>query len=176
LRCDVCAPRYGGGPATGPSTRSPQRPGTRGFQAGSLGRRGAHFPVHSPPASTPSLTPVSAPRGGHGDGETPVVAVHTPPRPTPSLPPHHNSEEGEGGDACSVSEKRRGITCSRVHRPDPQCARSRVHRPTSRNPVRDVYQARHLYSTTMFHLLARPSGMTAASPPRPHAPSRGAGS
>ena len=38
----------GGSPVSRPSTRSPQRPGTRGFQAGSLGRRGAHFPVHSP--------------------------------------------------------------------------------------------------------------------------------
>jgi len=31
-----------------PSTRSPQRPGTRVFQAGLLMRRGAHVPVHSP--------------------------------------------------------------------------------------------------------------------------------
>ena len=105
-----------------------------------------------------------------------LLLLFTPPRVLPPPYPLSNSEEGEGGDAFSVSEKRRGTTCSRVHRPGPQRACSRVHRPTSRNPVRDVYQARYLYSTTMFHLLARPSGMTAASPPRPHAPSRGAGS
>ena len=64
----------------------------------------------------------------------------------------------------------------RVRRPDPQRVCSRVHRPTCRNPVRDVYHPRYLYSTTLFHLLARPNGLTAASPPRPHAPSRGAGS
>jgi len=91
-------------------------------------------------------------------------------------PPYPPYGEGEGGDACCVFEKKRGTTRSRVHRPDPQRACSRVHRPTSRNPVRDVYQARYLYSTTLFHLLARPTGMTAASPPRPRAPSRGAGS
>ena len=78
--------------------------------------------------------------------------VGKPCRPAPPVPsctsgvlppPYLLHEEGEGGNACSVFKKRRGTTCGRVRRPDPQRACSRVHRPTCRNPVRDVYHPRY---------------------------------
>ena len=47
----------GSSPVSRPSTRSPQRPGTRVFQAGSLRRRDAHVYVRSPSASYLPSTP-----------------------------------------------------------------------------------------------------------------------
>ena len=112
--------------------------------------------------------------------------VGRPCRPAPPVPsctsgvlppPYLLHEEGEGGTPVAFLRRKEGppaVASTAPTRSVPAVAS--IARPAGTQYVTCTNRATCTYSTTLFHLLARPTGMTAASPPRPRAPSRGAGS